>query len=313
LVLYPLVARMERNRVPRWLAIGLGLLLVGILFGGLLALLLTQFNAFLVQLPKLTGNEAAGFKGLWSWINDALKAARTDHQEEWWGPLVAVVPDKVTPYLGTAANALFGMLFNLFIIPIFAALLLYNRGTYVAALTALVAPHWRLRVPGLLQKVVTNYARFIVGMVQVYLIVGVLNSVGFLLLGVPNAILFGMLTAVATMIPYAGILFSSLLPITLAWTTTGSMWMPIGVIAVLAVVQYLEANLIFPKVVGGKLGLNTLASLVVIFAGALFWGMAGMILFLPLVSILKLVSEEVPEWEPLRLLLGETPSRIGGQ
>lgn len=305
LVLYPMVARMERRGLPRWLAIGAGLLLVGVVFGGLLALLLAQFNSFLVQLPKLTGGEASGLKGLWAWIHEFLASARTDHQEEWWGGLVTMLPEQVTPYIGTAANALFGMLFNLFIIPIFTALLLYNRGTYVKALTTLVAPQWRARVPGLLQKVVTNYARFILGMVQVYLIVGTLNSVGFLLLGVPNAVLFGMLTAVATMIPYAGIIFSSALPITLAWTTTGSMWMPVGVIIVLGVVQYLEANLIFPKVVGGKLGLNTLASLMVIFAGALFWGMAGMILFLPLVSILKLVSEEVPEWEALRLMIGE--------
>jgi predicted PurR-regulated permease PerM len=211
--------------------------------------------------------------------------------------------------MGTALSALFGMLFNLFIIPVFAALLLYNRNTYVAALTALVAPEWRPRLPGLLQKVVGNYARFIMGMVQVYLIVGTLNSVGFLLLGVPNAILFGMLTAVATMIPYAGIILSALLPITLAWTTTGSIWIPVGVITVLAVVQYLEANLIFPKVVGGKLGLNTMASLLIIFAGGLLWGVAGMILFLPLASILKLVSEEIPEWQALRLLLGGEDAR----
>src|SRR5690606_11567263 len=107
------------------------------------------------------------------------------------------------------------------------------------------------------------------------------------------------------MIPYVGIIFSSLLPITLAYTTSGSMWMPVGVIFVLGLVQYLEANLIFPKVVGGKLGLNTLASLVIIFAGGLLWGVAGMILFLPLASIVMLVSKEVPEWKALRLLLGE--------
>ncbi|MCW5898245.1 MAG: AI-2E family transporter [Flavobacteriales bacterium] len=306
LVLYPMVARLERNQVPRWLAIGMGLMLVGALFGGLVAVLLWQVNAFLGQLPQLTGGEGAGgFKALWTWINELLNDLGDDHRDQWWGPAVDALPTKVAPFAGAAVNALFGMLFNLFIIPIFTALLLYNRGTYVAALTTLVAPTWRPRLPALLQKVVTNYARFIVGMVQVYLIVGTLNSVGFLLLGVPNAILFGMLTAVATMIPYAGILFSSLLPITLAYTTTGTMWMPIGVIAVLGVVQYLEANLIFPKVVGGKLGLNTMASLLVIFAGALFWGMAGMILFLPLVSILKLVSEEVEEWEAVRLVLGE--------
>jgi predicted PurR-regulated permease PerM len=110
-----------------------------------------------------------------------------------------------------------------------------------------------------------------------------------------------------TMIPYVGIIFSSFLPISLAYTTSGSLMMPIGVIVVLGVVQYLEANLIFPKVVGGKLGLSTLTSLVVIFSGGILWGVAGMVLFLPLVSLLKLVSKEIPSWRPLMLLLGDEP------
>jgi predicted PurR-regulated permease PerM len=82
----------------------------------------------------------------------------------------------------------------------------------------------------------------------------------------------------------------------------------VGVVFVLGLVQYLEANLIFPKVVGGKLGLNTLASLLIIFAGGLLWGVAGMILFLPLASIAKLVCQEVPEWKAVRLMLGEEKS-----
>lgn len=313
LVLYPLVAKLEQRRVPRWMAITLGLLLVGGVFGGLLGMLFWQLNGFVGQLAEFTDDEGTGFKALWSWLNQRLTDLSDDHNEAWWGPALNNLPGKMTPYLGTLLNGLFGMLFNLFIIPVFTALLLYNRGIYVAALTALVSVEWRPRVPALMQRAVTNYARFILGMVQVYLIVGTLNTIGFLLLGVPNALLFGMLTAVATMIPYVGILFSSLLPITLAYTTSGSMWMPAGVIAVLGLVQYLEANLIFPKVVGGKLGLNTLASLVVIFAGALLWGMAGMILFLPLMSIVMLVSKEVPEWKALRLLLGAQVTSENGQ
>ncbi len=307
LVIYPLVSKLERKRVPRWLAITLGLLLVGMVFGGLLGVLVWQVNGFLGQLPQFTGTGSTGFKALWSWLNDLLTGLADDHLDEWWGPAVSTLPGKVAPYVSAVLNGLFGMLFNLFIIPVFTALLLYNRGTYVAALTALVSPAWKPKLPALMQRSVTNYARFILGMVQVYLIVGTLNTIGFLLLGVPNAILFGMLTAVATMIPYVGIIFSSLLPITLAYTTSGSLWMPVGVILVLGLVQYLEANLIFPKVVGGKLGLNTLASLVIIFAGALLWGMAGMILFLPLASIVMLASKDVPEWKALRLILGEAP------
>ncbi|MFN6116728.1 MAG: AI-2E family transporter [Flavobacteriales bacterium] len=309
LVLHPLVSRMERRGTPRWAAIGAGLLVVGALFTALAGILFFQLDTFLANLPQLTGGSSTGFGAFWNWVNQQVAELGEAHRDDWWGPMVDSVPSRMAPYLGTALSALFGMLFNLFIIPVFAALLLYNRNTYVAALTALVAPEWRPRLPGLLQKVVGNYARFIMGMVQVYLIVGTLNSVGFLLLGVPNAILFGMLTAVATMIPYAGIILSALLPITLAWTTTGSIWIPVGVITVLAVVQYLEANLIFPKVVGGKLGLNTMASLLIIFAGGLLWGVAGMILFLPLASILKLVSEEIPEWQALRLLLGGEDAR----
>jgi predicted PurR-regulated permease PerM len=309
LVLHPLVSRMERRGTPRWAAIGAGLLVVGALFTALAGILFFQLDTFLANLPQLTGGSSTGFGAFWNWVNQQVAELGEAHRDDWWGPMVDSVPSRMAPYMGTALSALFGMLFNLFIIPVFAALLLYNRTTYVAALTALVAPEWRPRLPGLLQKVVGNYARFIMGMVQVYLIVGTLNSVGFLLLGVPNAILFGMLTAVATMIPYAGIILSALLPITLAWTTTGSIWIPVGVITVLAVVQYLEANLIFPKVVGGKLGLNTMASLLIIFAGGLLWGVAGMILFLPLASILKLVSEEIPEWQALRLLLGGEDAR----
>jgi predicted PurR-regulated permease PerM len=309
LVLYPLVARLERRAVPRWAAIATGLLLVVFVFAALVTLLVLQLNSFLSDLPQLTQANKAVPSAFWAWVQDALAELGGTHHDAWWAPFVNTLPGRVAPYIGMVLSALFGMLFNLFIIPVFSALLLFHRRTYVRALTGLVSPDLAARLPALLHKVVRNFARFIGGMVQVYLIVGVLNCVGFLVLGVPNAILFGMLTAVATMIPYAGILISALLPITLAWTTTGSLWQPVGIIAVLAVVQYLEANLIFPKVVGGRLGLSTMSSLLAIFVGALLWGVAGMVLFLPFLSIVKLLCEEMPEWEPLGLLLSSAEQR----
>ncbi|MEZ4755421.1 MAG: AI-2E family transporter [Flavobacteriales bacterium] len=303
LVLHPVVVRLEARGVPGWAAIGMGLVMVGLLFGLLLGLLVFQLNVFLADLPVLMQGGNTDAKAIWAWMNKVLAELGGTHHDEWWAPLINALPGRVAPYLGTVLSALFGMLFNLFIIPVFSALLLYHRRTYVAVVSGLVGQAWAPRLPALLHKVTGNFAKFIGGMLQVYLIVGTLNCLGFLLLGVPNAILFGMLTAIATMIPYAGIIISALLPITLAWTTSGTMWTPVGVIAVLAVVQYLEANLIFPKVVGGRLGLSTLSSLLAIFAGGLIWGVAGMILFLPFLSIVKLLCEEVPEWAPLGLLL----------
>ncbi len=81
-----------------------------------------------------------------------------------------------------------------------------------------------------------------------------------------------MLCAVMTIIPYIGIIVSALLPISVAWITTGSIWYPLAVIAIFSIVQYLEANVIFPKVVGTQLNLSTWATLVAIVAGGIMWG-----------------------------------------
>ena len=140
-------------------------------------------------------------------------------------------------------------------------------------------------------------------MVLVYLIVGVLNSVGLYALGVKHAILFGMICAVMTIIPYIGIVISALLPITMVWISTGNVWYPIGVIAVFTFVQYLEANVIFPMVVGTELHVSTMAMLVAIIAGGIIWGVAGMILFIPFIAILKIVTDHVDDWKPLNVLL----------
>jgi predicted PurR-regulated permease PerM len=93
----------------------------------------------------------------------------------------------------------------------------------------------------------------------------------------------------------------------MAWAVTGDPWAPVSVIILLAVVQYLEANLIFPKVVGGRLGLNTLASIVLVLIGAMAWGASGMVLFLPFASLVLMIAEGFPAGKALILFLG-TPS-----
>ena len=157
-----------------------------------------------------------------------------------------------------------------------------------------------------LQKMIDVYFNYIKGMILVYIIVGVLNSIGLLALGIEHAFLFGMLSAIMTIIPYIGIVVSGLLPVSVAWLSTGSIWYPIGVVGIFAVVQYLEANVIFPKVVGVQLNVSTWAMLVAVIAGGILWGVSGMILFIPFVALLKISSEYIEEWKPLNILLGRS-------
>jgi predicted PurR-regulated permease PerM len=191
----------------------------------------------------------------------------------------------------------------LVMIPVFASLFLYHRGTFVKFLESLVNESYRERLPDLLHRSIRTYSKFVKGTFFVYIIVGILNSAGLLVLGIEHAVLFGMLTAFMTIIPYVGIIISALLPLTVAIVTQDSLWYPAGVIFIFTFVQYLEANVIFPKVVGVQLNLSTWSTLVAITAGTILWGVAGMILFIPMLAILKIISDEVAGMKSINILL----------
>ena len=74
--------------------------------------------------------------------------------------------------------------------------------------------------------------------------------------------------------------------------------------AVFGFVQYLEANVIFPLAVSSRLNVNTMIMLIAIFVGAILWGMAGMILFVPFVGIAKLIADHNPRWKTASMVLG---------
>ena len=140
---------------------------------------------------------------------------------------------------------------------------------------------------------------------MVYLVVGILNSIGLAIIGIPHPILFGFTASILTFIPYVGILISSLLPIAISWITFNSIWYPIGVVIVFSIVQILEAYIIFPFVVGNRLKINTLVIIIVIIIGGILWGAAGMILFIPFVSIAKLIANRTKSLKTLSILLGD--------
>jgi predicted PurR-regulated permease PerM len=71
----------------------------------------------------------------------------------------------------------------------------------------------------------------------------------------------------------------------------------------------MEAYIIFPFAVGGRLKINTLVIIVMIIAGGIIWGAAGMILFIPFISIVKLVADRTEGLKTLSMLLSNGNSK----
>ncbi|WP_225975455.1 AI-2E family transporter [Panacibacter ginsenosidivorans] len=298
IVMYPVCKWFEKHGWSRYLAIAACLLIITLLFSSLFILLAWQLNVFSEDAPAILSKLEVSVQQMQTWMSNNIGVA-TDLKNNWVERFSGTIGSVLQSTLQTTINTLF----ILFLTPVYTALFMYHRKTFVQYIKLITPGNYQHQLDNILQQTIHTYFNYIKGMVLVYLIVGILNSIGLFALGVKHPVLFGMLCAIMTIIPYIGIFISALLPISVVWLETGNILYPVGVIAVFSFVQYLEANVIFPKVVGTQLHVSTFAMLVAIIAGGIVWGVSGMILFIPFVAILKIISDNIEEWKPINVLL----------
>lgn len=154
---------------------------------------------------------------------------------------------------------------------------------------------------------------YIGGLGLVIIILTVLNSIGLLIIGVEYAIFWGALAGILAIIPYIGTMLGGLLPALYSLATSDNPYEPLFVLIFYGVVQQIEGNLITPKVVGDKVDINPLFAVIsIIFFGSL-WGVGGIILALPIISILRIIFDHFEETKPIALLLSTDIDSNPGQ
>ncbi|HNG07447.1 MAG TPA: AI-2E family transporter, partial [Saprospiraceae bacterium] len=291
-VLYPFSKWLELHRFPKVLAITISLSMLGVLLVIIGALFVRIIAAFTLKWPLLE-------KKLLTLINTISEFFISDlqisfvQQELWLSNALDKLPEFILPILKNVLYESSVGLVLIILIPIFSGLILYYRRRLVNSLFSLFPTVGEEIITQIIRKTIDTYYNFIKGMLLVYLIVGALNSVGLLIIGIPDAFVYGFLVAIMTFIPYIGIIIAAALPVSVAWITFENPVYPFMVILLFTIVQYLEANVIFPFAVSSKLNVNALATLAMILLGGMFWGGSGMILFVPFAAIIKIVADNL--------------------
>ncbi len=129
-----------------------------------------------------------------------------------------------------------------------------------------------------------TFAKFLSGQCTEALILGVLMSLAFLVFGLPYAALTGVLTAVCALIPYVGAVLSCVIIAFLTLIVEPTM--VIRCVLVYLVVQFIENQLIYPRVVGDSVGLPALYTLIAAMIGGELFGIVGILFFIPLTAVL---------------------------
>ena len=303
-ILYPVCKWMETKGINKGIAIVICILGVTLLVGGIIYLLVAQFSEFLQEWQSLRLKLAETVNQFSIFISERFDIS-LEKQNDFINNTLNNSGSQAFSILRNTAYSLSESVFFLLMIPVFSTLILFHRQMLSNALYELFPPERKNTIHEILVETIHEYYNFIKGMLVVYLIVGLLNSVGLWIIGVPNPFLFGFIASILTFIPYVGIMISSLLPIAVSWITYNSIWYPLAVIAVFSIVQVLEAYIIFPFAVGSRLKINTLVIIIVVIVGGILWGAAGMILFIPFISIVKLIADRTPSLKTLSVLLGD--------
>lgn len=196
------------------------------------------------------------------------------------------------------------------VVPIYIALILIYRKLLRDFLLKVFAPSSgesvdeKKGIRHLIPRIKIILRQYILGMFYVICILFVLNSIALFSLGIEHALLFAAFAAFLNIIPFVGPLVGSILPILFALITKDSLFYPLAVMGAFIIIQTAESNLITPNIVGKNVSLNPLVTLITLFVGAAVWGVIGMVLFIPLVAVLKEVMLHIDGLEPYAHVLG---------
>jgi predicted PurR-regulated permease PerM len=304
-ILLPLAKRYENMGVNRMSGALFAILTTVLILGGGIFLFSTQIVSIVSEFSHFQEKIIKVFAEATSWLNSNVsfipnleKGELMEQLKSWLNRSSGSLVQQT--FTGTA-----GFVAGFIATIIFTFLFLIYREGFKQAIIMYFPDEKKDRALIMLKSIQQVGQKYLVGVILIVIIIGMINSIALLIIGIDYPFFFGFLAAILAIIPYIGTTLGATIPVIYAFMMYDSFLMPLAVAITFWAVQVVESNYLSPKVVGGTLKVNALAAIISIIVGATIWGIAGMILFLPFTAMLKVVCREYEELKPIALFLGE--------
>jgi predicted PurR-regulated permease PerM len=163
------------------------------------------------------------------------------------------------------------------------------------------------RTTQVLEEAGGRVARYLMTQLLVNVIYAVPIGVGLWFIGVPNALLWGLLTLVLRFVPYIGSVLSAAFPLFLAFAVAPGWSAVLWTAALFLAVEFITSNAIEPYLYGSRTGVSPLAIIVAAIAWTWIWGPLGLVLSTPLTVCLVVLGRHIPQFELFDILFGDEP------
>lgn len=309
ILLNPFVNFLIRKKINRVVAISISLLLTIIFVAGLCYFISSQILKFSDNLPMLEKKFTVLFHNFQLWLQNNYSLPLYKQRE-----YLSELGNSLKPLIGETLGTVLGTLSVVFLLPVYIFLILYYKTLILNFLYEVFAERNSNGVSSVLSETKNAIQSYMVGLLIEAVIIAVLNSTALFILGVPYALLLGIIGALLNVLPYIGGIIAIILPLLIATVTKDGYSAQIGIIVAYSVIQFIDNHILVPRIVSSQVKINALVTLIIVLLGGSIWGISGMFLSVPFIAVLKIIFDRVEGLEPWGKLLGsDVPVMHKGQ
>lgn len=285
---------LERRGMNRGISSLLSVLSLILIIGIVIFVLSLQVNNIMEDMSQMKERLSSMANNVMQWINEKLGITYSEQKKM----IEEKGKDSAIP------GVLLSGLVNMVIIVVYMYLLLYTRIHIKKFILKLVPEDERENALTIIHQSVQVIQKYLGGLGAMIVMLWVLYSIGFSIVGVENAIFFAILCGSLEIIPFIGNLIGTSATLLAVLVQGGDSSVIIGVLITYGIIQFVQSYILEPLIVGKQVSINPLFTIIALVLGETIWGAAGMFLALPLLGIVKIVCDHVPDLQPYGFLIG---------
>lgn len=294
-LLRPLVNFLEKHKLNRSLAIILIYVVIAFMLAGFIWGVWPSLSRQLEALEKNAPNLFISLAKQLEKLEDYPFLANFFPEDKSTLTQITEYLNKGFVFLSNYLTGLFSFFSNfaiiLFTFPIFLYYMLKEGGKFGKAIVSFMPKRFREEGTETMNDIDKALSNFIVGKVLVNLALGVLMYIGFIIIGLPYALLLTVIAVIMNFIPFVGAILSSIPIVIIGLVESPSV--AIWSLIIILVAQQIQDNLVAPYIFGKQLDIHPLTTIVLVFAGGDLFGIVGILVVIPVYMVIKIVVTRV--------------------
>ncbi|CAN5507895.1 AI-2E family transporter [soil metagenome] len=304
ILLLPVTNLLQKCYLPQTLANLVAVVLALAVIATIVYFISTQMVGFLKDIPAIRQHLAEHITSLQQWLQQKWHISTTE-QKVYIDNIREGVRHSGGQYIGETFLTVSQTVVFIIIVAIYSFLILCYRHLIKRFLFAVFSSEHKERLQFVMQESKQIIQKYMTGLLIEMAIVATCNSAVLLVIGVKYAVFLGVFAAVLNIVPYIGLFTGLAFTVLVTMGNSSSLHEIVWIVVSMEIIHFLDANFLMTKIVGSKVKINALMTIVGVVIGGSMIGLAGIFLALPTIAILNVIFSQIDALKPWSILLSD--------